>query len=292
MFGVAGVHPGVRVEDREHLQAVVPDALVNGSRGTQRRPWEVNPVAPLRHAHDQQELVGDSVIEPLTAADTGKLLAVLPHDPYGNALRLALSCGTRLGEVLGLTRPHVHVAAGTLDVRKSLQKIARKPPALVDVKTDSGVRTIHLPAVAVAALEEEIARWEGKGDWELGPLVFRRISERRRSAFQIGEPLCRRQTWDVLQRALKVAGLEHKRVHDLRHGAASIQLEAGASLEEVKVLLGHSSIQVTSDFYAHVYDAARKAMANPMDAALRNGGPGRGSGPADRPRRKANFVSK
>ncbi|GAA2636505.1 hypothetical protein Adu01nite_68190 [Paractinoplanes durhamensis] len=45
------------------------------------------------------------------------------------------------------------------------------------------------------------------------------------------------------------AGLPPVRLHDLRHGAASLAHEAGADLKTLQDLLGHSSIVVTADTY-------------------------------------------
>jgi integrase len=50
------------------------------------------------------------------------------------------------------------------------------------------------------------------------------------------------------------AGLpERLRFHDLRHTAAALMIDEGASLEQVKKILGHSSIRVTSDTYGHLF---------------------------------------
>jgi hypothetical protein len=48
------------------------------------------------------------------------------------------------------------------------------------------------------------------------------------------------------------AGLPPIRLHDLRHGAATLTLATGADLKVVQDLLGHSSITITADTYAHV----------------------------------------
>jgi integrase len=42
------------------------------------------------------------------------------------------------------------------------------------------------------------------------------------------------------------------RLHDLRHGAASLALQAGADLKVVQDQLGHSSIVLTADTYVTV----------------------------------------
>jgi site-specific recombinase XerD len=48
------------------------------------------------------------------------------------------------------------------------------------------------------------------------------------------------------------AGLPPIRLHDLRHGAASIALAAGTDLKVIQETLGHSSIVLTCDTYTSV----------------------------------------
>jgi len=52
-------------------------------------------------------------------------------------------------------------------------------------------------------------------------------------------------------------------------GEAQLLVAAGRSLQEVKEHLGHSTIRVTSDRYAHLYPEARLAMADALDALYR-----------------------
>ena len=47
-----------------------------------------------------------------------------------------------------------------------------------------------------------------------------------------------------------VDGLRYVRIHDLRHSAAHLSLEAKAPLEAVSQALGHSSMEVTKRIYA------------------------------------------
>lgn len=56
----------------------------------------------------------------------------------------------------------------------------------------------------------------------------------------------------ILRRALRKAGLAELRFHDLRHIAASLMLEAGASLKRVQQVIGHASETTTLKIYAHV----------------------------------------
>jgi integrase len=62
------------------------------------------------------------------------------------------------------------------------------------------------------------------------------------------------------------AGLRQTRLHDLRHGWASLLLASGTDIALVSKLLGHSSIGITSDTYSHLLegvgrDAAQRASA-------------------------------
>lgn len=51
---------------------------------------------------------------------------------------------------------------------------------------------------------------------------------------------------------MRRAGLPPIRLHDLRHGAATLSLAAGNDLKTVRTMLGHSSIVLTADTYTSV----------------------------------------
>ena len=57
------------------------------------------------------------------------------------------------------------------------------------------------------------------------------------------------------------AGLPPVRLHDLRHGGASLALAAGVDLKAVQEMLGHASIVTTADIYTNVLSEAAHAAA-------------------------------
>ena len=78
---------------------------------------------------------------------------------------------------------------------------------------------------------------------------------------------------DRFQTLAAAATLPPIRLHDLRHGAASLMLAAGVAPKVVQETLGHSSITLTLDTYTSVYDevaaeAAEAAAALVPRAAL------------------------
>lgn len=68
------------------------------------------------------------------------------------------------------------------------------------------------------------------------------------------------ESWDA---ARKQAGLDHLRIHDLRHSFASFLINGGRSLYEVQLLLGHSNSAMTQR-YAHL---AHETLLDASDVA-------------------------
>jgi integrase len=64
------------------------------------------------------------------------------------------------------------------------------------------------------------------------------------------------------------AGVRRVRVHDLRHTCASLLLAQGVDARTITETLGHSTITMTLDTYAHVMGKALRAAADRMDDVL------------------------
>lgn len=60
--------------------------------------------------------------------------------------------------------------------------------------------------------------------------------------------------WRMVQRAAKASGLSEVSPHDFRHWRAHQMIHSGASLEDVKVQLGHRSIHTVRAYYGHLLD--------------------------------------
>jgi integrase len=182
---------------------------------------------------------------------------------------LAITTGMRLGELLGLTWRHAGLETGWLQVAATLQRNERKEWELAPPKTKSSQCSIKLTSVALEALrahrKRQLAERMAAADvWEDHDLVFADELD----GFLSGVTIERY----AYQRVLAKAGLPHKRFHDLRHSAAVLYLEQGHSLKAVSSLLGHSSVQITGDVYAHYTSGMEDAMVASMDALLRRKG--------------------
>jgi integrase len=64
----------------------------------------------------------------------------------------------------------------------------------------------------------------------------------------LGEELGDWAIWSVVEASAKEIGIEHFGAHDLRRTCAKLCRKNGGDLEQIKFLLGHSSIQTTERY--------------------------------------------
>ncbi|GAA4797022.1 tyrosine-type recombinase/integrase [Streptomyces sanyensis] len=181
---------------------------------------------------------------------------------------LLVSTGLRRGEALALTWSDVDLNAGTLRVRRNVQRI-RRELIFGTPKTMRSVRTVSLPQRCVRALTDHRAAQERERKiagqkWRAAPgqpaeLVF------TTSAGRVIDPRGLNRMLTILCRDAKVRRV---RVHDLRHTCASLLLAQGVDARTIMETLGHSTITMTLDTYAHVMGTTLRAAADRMDDAL------------------------
>jgi len=70
---------------------------------------------------------------------------------------------------------------------------------------------------------------------------------------------------------LRKAGLPRIRFHDLRHTYASLLLAKSIPAKYIQNQLGHSTIQVTMDRYAHIMPEIREQSVNVLDGLFTAG---------------------
>jgi integrase len=71
---------------------------------------------------------------------------------------------------------------------------------------------------------------------------------------------------DVHKKILAKAGLRHVRIHDLRHTYATLRLSKGDNIIDVSKQLGHASVKMTLDVYAHWIPGGKKSEVDGLDS--------------------------
>lgn len=169
-----------------------------------------------------------------SAAQIHTFLQSQRFSPLFHVWLLALLCGLRRGELLGLRWADVDLAAGTLEVCNQRVVVDRvcfdRPP-----KSAAGRRQLPLPAPVLAALRHE----------------RRRSASLYVLAHPDGSPFSPQQLRRALDAACAAAGVPRLHIHGLRHSMATAALEAGVDVKVLQVLLGHAHMATTADFYLH-----------------------------------------
>ena len=208
---------------------------------------------------------GKKEIRPLTQDQARAFLKAARGDRFEALYVLAVHCGLREGELLGLKWDDLDLDAGTLAVRRTLSETKERGHVFEPPKNGKG-RNIKLTVGATKALKrhrkaqlEERMRLAGL--WEDHDLVFPNRVGKTKNA----KALTARSFKPILERA----GLPRSvRLHDLRHTCATVLLKLGQHPKFVQELLGHANIGITLDTYSHVLPGMGDGLADAMDDAL------------------------
>jgi integrase len=206
-------------------------------------------------------------IRPLTQDQARALFKAASEagDRFEALYVVAVHCGLRQGELLGLRWEDVDLETGALQVRRTLSESRERGHIFEPPKNGKG-RNVRLTAKARAALKDHRKRQLEErmrlADlWEDNGLVFPNQVGRTMNASNLAA-----RSFKPL---LKRAGLpEAVRVHDLRHTCATILFQLGHHPKKVQELLGHANIGITLDTYSHVLPGMGDDLADAMDRAL------------------------
>ncbi len=218
-------------------------------------------------------------VRPWEAEELGAFLDAAGAHRLGALFELVALAGLRRGEACGIRWPDVDLERGVLVVRQQVVQLdggvepaacpycrrGHRGLAFGQPKTASGdARRVDLGERAVGSLlahrlaqDTERASWGSAYD-DHG-LVFAR---------EDGSPLPPELVTKTFGRLVAEAGLRPVRLHDLRHGRASLMLAAGVPIAVVSKMLGHSSITITSDTYSHLLEGVGRAAADAADALV------------------------
>lgn len=111
-------------------------------------------------------------------------------------------------------------------------------------------------------IDQEIEKAKAKDLWKPGDfpnLVFTHPD---------GSHLSQPTVWKEFQKILQSAGLEHYRVHDLRHTFAANSIIAGDDIKTLQENMGHYSAAFTLDRYGHVTETMKRTSANKMQVFI------------------------
>jgi len=173
---------------------------------------------------------------------------IVYHSAY-MAILLALGTGMRLGEIFGLSWDAVDVKKGIIYVKRALVT-SRAGVNFEDPKTKASRRQIPLSTDVAMQLQKykKLQDWRKNllGDkWSTLNLVitgeFGGVFNTSNFTSRYFKPLLK-----------KIGVPDSFKFHDLRHTHATLLLLKGIAVKVVSERLGHSTVAMTQDTYAHV----------------------------------------
>lgn len=212
--------------------------------------------SPPRPRHDE--------VQPFSIDQLRAILAAAADDRFEAAFVLAVTCGLRRGEILGLKWSDIELDdQPSLRVRRVLQRVGREL-ATGDPKSSKSRRTIALSKLAVSSLRRHRARQaEARlavgAAWREEDWVF---------TVADGGPVDPRNLLRAWHGVLARAALPKRPLHHARHGAASLMLSEGLPLKLVQETLGHSTMRLTADLYGHLMPGDAARVADALDRAF------------------------
>ena len=230
----AGQSPRSQQQARALLSVAMKDAEYKGY-------ISVNPVNRVRNPQGKRV-----EISPLSIEEVRRLLSTYAGTYLSARLHIALICGLRQGEVLGLTWDDIDLEQRTIKVHRQVQ-IINGVQTFSDLKTEKSSRLIALTEETTAALRSHLSlighlKTRVEASWKENNLVFPDGFGNFRS------PKTDYAEW---KKALKLCGIAPKRLHDARHTAATLMYSQGVGIETISRALGHSTSAITSKLYVH-----------------------------------------
>ncbi|MCZ2525998.1 tyrosine-type recombinase/integrase [Streptomyces sp. NPDC059506] len=202
-------------------------------------------------------------LSPWSLDETLTFLAAARTDPLYAAFVLAIAMGLRRGEIVGLRWENIDLENRVLAVQGQTQR--RRGVLYDDDPKGRRRRVVPLPAMCVAPLRwhrmrQAAARERAGAAWQESGYVF---------TTRTGRPVEPRNLYRSFTRVAENAGLRVIRLHDARHGCATLLTAAGVAPRVVMEILGHSQISITMDVYTHVVQDTQREAISHMDRLLR-----------------------
>ncbi len=179
-------------------------------------------------------------IEVLNLVEQTKLFQYLYEemDIEKLGILLCISTGLRLGEICSLKWKDINLKGKVLYVNTTVQRIAvdgyKTKTILMEGEPKSIFSKREIP------LSEEIIKW-----------LTLYYDSAEQYVLCRNKPMEPRTYQNKFQKYLKLAGIERKNFHILRHTFATNCMNSGMDIKSLSEILGHSDVKITLNCYVH-----------------------------------------
>jgi len=251
-FLLKKINEGYAASTVSHMKDVISGVL---AQAVDHEIIPANPARDLKKVIKRKDYRAS--IDPLTVEELRTLLdTVQAHYTEHYPLFLLLArTGMRIGEALALQWGDMDFAGRFINVNKSLVR------GRISTPKSGKSRRVDMSLQLADTLKRHRHNMKKKGlALGLGDAPAYVFTDRT------GGPIDK-DNWRhrVFNKVLEKAGLRKIRIHDLRHGYATMRISQGHNISDVSKQLGHHSVKLTLDTYFHWMPGSNKAEVDQLD---------------------------
>ena len=189
-------------------------------------------------------------IQTLNSEQVANLFDAARGDRFECFYIVAVTCGLRAGENIGLQWGDIDFQTETLRVRRAIHNCKVK-----GLKSERSYRTIKLSRTALTALKKQRANRTVDSEW-VYPTATGEHHKTTKYLYK---------SWYRLKEVAELP--KQTRIHSLRHSCATWLVVSGTPIQVVADILGNDP-QTCLQVYVHSLPSLQVAAAEQMDAAL------------------------
>ncbi len=216
-------------------------------------------IIPANPAHIRGAGVAKKVhrTKPLTLDELAKLTAAMP-ERFRPMILLSGWCALRFGELVELRRKDIDLKSAVIHVRRGATRAEGQ--IFIDTpKSEAGIRDVAIPPHLIPMLKEHLSE---RMSWDKESLLFPNST---------GVTLAPSTLYGAFYPARESIGRPDFHFHDLRHTAAVLAAQTGATLAELMGRLGHST-PAAAMVYQHAAQGRDAEIAKAMSAMVEREG--------------------
>lgn len=195
----------------------------------------------------------DKPLQTLTVGQFRSLLEAVKDHPYYPIYCIAIGCGLREGEILGLRKQDVLLDQGILRVEQTIS-VVRGRLFYGYPKSEASKRTVGLPDFVISALQEP---WNNA---QPDQLLFRTRNN---------TPISPRNLLRHFHNALDKLDISRVSFHSLRHTFVTLLIAKNTPPKDIQAIAGHSSFQITYNTYGHLLPGYQQEAARKLDGLVK-----------------------
>lgn len=241
------------------VKGILNDAVADGIMAK-------NPAAGVKPLRVDAKEASETYHRALTENEQRTFMEYVRNEWLYEMIALLLCTGMRMGEAAALTWGDIDYINHVIHVTKTVSRSADGKFITGPPKSKSGIRDIPLNDTVKAVLKSQREKLE---------TVHGNVASLSRSVFEnvYGGMVYNATLNKTISNAIERMNgdgmrVEHFSAHALRDTFATRYIEQGGSPQVLKTILGHSSLSMTMDLYAHVLPNTKQEEMNSIHIAL------------------------